>query len=143
MDVLHANYKGIARARFSVTTDDLSDDDIENSMTAELADIYIKKRVPEYASITDASDLLFMQMAAVSYMCYLLCPSMPGRVNIEVSTLDVKWKKEKMDWKGLEQKFLAEAESFLSKIETVTVTEYAQSPIISVITNAQNPIGGV
>jgi hypothetical protein len=125
-----------------MSIDDLPNNDIEDSMTAEIADVYIKKRVTEYASVTDEADLLMIQMAAVSYMCFLLCPSMPGRVNIEVSTLDVKWKKEKMNWKGLEEKFLIETEGFLSKIETVTVTEPTQTPIMSKIMYTRDPIGG-
>ena len=141
MDIIPYNYKDIARSRFSVTVDELSNNDIEDSMTAELADVYIKKRVPEYASVTDEADLLYMQMAAVSYMCHLLCPSMPNRVNIEVTSLDIKWKRDKMDWKGLEQKFLNEMEAFLGRIETVTVTEPTYAPIISKITYDRNPIG--
>jgi hypothetical protein len=68
--------------------------------------------------------------------------SMPGRVNTEVATLDVKWKKDKIDWKRLEQKFLIETEDFLGKIDSVEVTEVAQAPIMSKITFVRNPIGG-
>jgi hypothetical protein len=142
MEIIPYNYKDIARSRFSVTAEELSNNDIEDSMTAEIADVYIKKRIPDYASVTDESDLLMMQMAAVSYMCHLLCPSMPGRVMTEIATLDVKWKKDKIDWKTLEQKFLNETEAFLSKISTVTVTEPSQAPIITKITTTRNPIGG-
>jgi hypothetical protein len=73
MDIIPYNYKDVVRARFSMSVDDLPNNDIEDSMTAEIADVYIKKRVTEYATITDESDLLMMQMAAVAYMCFFQC----------------------------------------------------------------------
>ena len=94
-----------------------------------------------YASITDEVELFYLEEAAINYICYKLCPSLPRRLNIEVKTLDTTWKKEKIDWAKLAEYFLGEFESALGNIESVEVA--GGSPdIAGVIVHEYDPIGG-
>jgi hypothetical protein len=144
LDILPYNFKDVIRARLAVDDAELSNDEIDNFMVAELAETTVEKRVPDYLSITSDNELLYLRSACVNFACYLLCPSMARRVNTSVSTFDVKWTKDKVDWFKLAQDFLSEYETSLSLITSVEITEIDYSgTTVNVITNTRNPIGGL
>jgi hypothetical protein len=119
---LQAGFEVAVRARLGANAGELPDSDINNRYISQYAEAIVLKRVPDYASITDELDSISLENAVIAYICYLLCPSMARRVNIEVTTIDVKWKKDKMNWSDLAASFIADMEASLSQIQTVPVT---------------------
>ncbi|MEK5060940.1 MULTISPECIES: hypothetical protein [unclassified Paenibacillus] len=139
MLILTTGYETVVRSKLGAKESEVPDTDINQPLFVDLAEAIVIKRVPEYSSITDAVDLLLIQNAVVSYICYLIAPSMGRRVNQEVSTIDVKWKKERVDWDERAQQFLADYETSLSQISTVVVDgDGVDAPLISKITSNRN-----
>jgi len=126
-----------------VDADDLTDEELNQPLIVDLAEATIIRRVPAYESITDPLDLLYLQNAVISQICYILCPSMPKRLNLKISISDVKIEKEKVDWDMMAAKFLAEVESNLGSITTVPVNSPMEgvSILVDKIRNTRKPIG--
>ena len=133
--ILQEGYEESVRSKMGVKAGELPDEAINNRLIIDLAENQLIKRVPDYASITDTSDQLLLEGAIISYMCYLLAPSMSRRLNIEVTALDMKWKKDKVDWNELAHLYLSEVDAHLSGITTVIVdgNEAADSSLVGVI----------
>jgi len=140
MDILTAGFESVVRSKLGVDVCDLPDDEINKSKFPEQAEIIIKRRVPNYKFITDESDKFFLEDAVINYICYLLCPSLSRRLNIEVKTLDTSWKKDKIDWQELAEYFLSKCEEDLLNIQTVEVVSI-QPTIVEKISFEYTPIG--
>lgn len=141
MEFLSSGYEKIVRGRLGLDEADLSDSDINDARFPVMAEAIIKKRIPSYSTIVDGMELFYLEEASINYICYLLCPTLPRKLNIEVKTLDTSWKKEKIDWAKLANYFLTEFESALSNIESVDIVS-GSSIIAGVITSEYDPIGG-
>lgn len=140
MDILNEGFEIIVRSRIGVDDTELPDNDID-ALLVRRAEAEVKKRITEWASIKDESDLIYMENAAISYLCYLLVPSMARRVDLEVQTLDVKWKKEKVDWDKMSDRFIAEFEASLNSVTTAVVSSSLVT-IANRLTRTRSPIGG-
>ncbi len=140
MAILNEGYEIVIRSRLGVDEMDLPDAEIYASKFPILAEGIVKNRVPDYADIIDETDAIFIEDAVICYVCYLLCPSMPRRLNIEVKTLDTAWKKDKTNWEEEAENFLAKYEEYLSNLSTVSVVSYSVS-IVGRIDNEYLPIG--
>lgn len=140
MDILTTGFESVVRSKLGVDVCDLPDDEINKSKFPEQAEIIIKRRVPNYKFITDESDKFFLEDAVINYICYLLCPSLSRRLNIEVKTLDTSWKKDKIDWQELAEYFLSKCEEALLNIQTVEVVS-VQPTIVEKISFEYTPIG--
>lgn len=116
-------FENAVRNKLGVKPGELPNDVINSRLIVDLAENQIIKRVPAYTEIVDVRELLFLEGAVISYMCYLLAPSMPRRLNLEVTAIDTKWKKDKVNWLELAQLFLGEVDSQLSEITSVPVDE--------------------
>lgn len=138
--VLKNGFEEDVRNKLGVTDEVLPDSAINSSMVSGMAIAVVKKRVPTFSDITDETDLFFLEAATVAYTCYLLAPSMPNRIQIEVSTLDVKWKYARVDWAQREQDFLMEFESYLDSISSVPVVTYS-APLMVIGGSSRRPIG--
>lgn len=143
MLILEPGFENVVRSRLGVDADDLTDEELNQPLIVDLAEAIIIRRVPAYKSITDPLDLLYLQNAVISQICYILCPSMPKRLNLKISISDVKIEKEKVDWDMMAAKFLAEVESNLGSITTVPVNNPMEgvSIIVDKIRNNRKPIG--
>lgn len=119
--ILKEGFEDSIRNRLGVKKSELSDEDINDKFIAQLAETVTIKRVPDYESITDERDLMFLESAVSYYICYLLAPTMPNRIKYKVSTIEVRWEKLKTDWEKRAEEFLALYEDALSQIETVDV----------------------
>ena len=130
------------RAKLGVFDDELPDEDLNMPLIKDLAEAVVAKRVPSYASISDNVDLLYLQNATVSYICFLVAPSMTRRLNTEVSTLDTKWKKDKVNWEEMAHKFMGEFEESLTNITTVEVVaaDTTNYKIVELITHTRETI---
>jgi hypothetical protein len=141
MDILNEGYEITIRAKFGVDEFDLTDNDINNSKAPLIAEAITKKRISDYAVITDNTDLFFLEEAILNYVCYLLCPVVSKKVNIEVKTLDTTWKKEKINWSDLASYFLNKYEEALLNIESVDVDTGGTTQLIDKIEFDYVPIG--
>lgn len=143
MLILEPGFENVVRSRLGVDADDLTDEELNQPLIVDLAEATIIRRVPAYESITDPLDLLYLQNAVISQICYILCPSMPKRLNLKISISDVKIEKEKVDWDMMAAKFLAEVESNLGSITTVPVNNPMEgvSILVDKIRNTRKPIG--
>lgn len=143
MLILEPGFENVVRSRLGVDADDLTDEELNQPLIVDLAEATIIRRVPAYESITDTLDLLYLQNAVISQICYILCPSMPKRLNLKISISDVKIEKEKVDWDMMAAKFLAEVESNLGSITTVPVNSPMEgvSILVDKIRNTRKPIG--
>lgn len=140
MDILTSGFESIVRSKLGVDIYDLPDSEINNSRFPEQAELIVKRRVPDYASITDDADRFFLENAVINYICYLLCPSLSRRLNIEVKTLDTSWKKDKIDWIEFAELFLNKFEEDLLNIQTVQVINI-ESTLVDKVSFEYTPIG--
>ena len=144
MQILQEGYEDVVRSRFGIDEDDLPNTEISQPLIADLAEAKIIKRVPNYANITDTTDLLYLQNAVICTICAILCPSMSKRLNLKIAISDVRIEKERVNWNEFEQFFLTEVESNLMSIESVEVGSVgSSSSIVGVINNIRKPLGGV
>lgn len=120
-NILQEGYEKAIRSKLGAKESELPDEEINQPLFVDLAEATIAKRVPSYASITDPVEQLMLQNAVVAYVCYLIAPSMARRVNQKVSTLDMRWEKEKVNWTDRALEFLAECEQSLGMIESVEI----------------------
>lgn len=130
--ILQPGYEDAVRAKLGVKPSELPDSDINQRVFVDVAEAYVIRRVPRYQEVTDPTDLLMLESAVISYICYLLAPSMARRVNRSVSTIDVRWEKDRVDWEQRAQEFLAECETALSSIQSVPVETGYESRIFMV-----------
>lgn len=130
--ILQPGYENAVRSKLGVKATELPDADINQRLIVDLAESIVIKRVPGYSTISDVTDKLYLEGAVIARVCALLCPGMARRVNIEVKTIDVSWKKDKVRWDEMEQRFLAEYENALSQITTVEVNYGADSRLIGI-----------
>jgi len=129
--ILKEGFEDSVRTRLGVKKSELPDEDIRDKFIADLAETVVTKRVPDYESIADEKDLMFLESAVNYYICYLLAPTMPNKIKYKVSTIEVKWEKLKTDWEKRAEEFLALYEEALSQIETVDVIT-VQSEIFAI-----------
>lgn len=145
MKILDEGFETQVRTRMGVDEFDLPDIEINSPFVAVLSEEQVIKQVPNYAEITDETELLFLKFAVISYICYTLCPSMPQRLNVEVQTVDTKWKKARTDWDKKAGDFYNDFLSALDNISSVevvneTVTIFGVAPRYS--DGSREPIGG-
>ncbi|SNS22172.1 hypothetical protein SAMN05446037_100689 [Anaerovirgula multivorans] len=119
--ILTEGFETEVRSKLSVKKSELSDQSIQSKGVAGLSESMVIKRVPAYSTITDESDLMFLEAAVQYYMSYLLCLTMANRLKHKVSTIEVSWERSKVDWQALAAEFLGLFEHALANIETVEV----------------------
>jgi hypothetical protein len=137
---LQEGYEESVRAKLGVKSGELPDNIINQRLVVDLAESTILKRVPSYTSLTDINEILLLEGAIISQICYQLAPTMGRRLNLEVSTVDVKWKKDKIDWAALAEIFAGEVEVALTGIESIEVDLGADSLLADYSRNERIPI---
>jgi hypothetical protein len=143
LEFLPENYYDVIRGKLGADDTELTDTEIDNTMFIEQTEFVIKKRVPDFLTITDAEDQFHIMMASLCYICAMLCPIMPRKVNKSVKTIDVTWDKFKMDYDALAMKLFGDFENELGLISTVTVTEDIAPVLGGKTSNTLNPMGMV
>lgn len=122
--ILQTGYEDAIRTMLGVKETELPNSEINQPMILGMSEAQVIKRVPKYLEITDTVDTFLLQNAVMNYVCYLLCPGMVRRVNVEVTTIDVKWKKDRVDWSDRALQFLSDYELGLSKLTNVDPNGY-------------------
>lgn len=139
--ILPLRYEVAVRTKLGLEEDELADDEINQPLVADFAEAAVMRKVPNYAGIVDAVELMYLQHAAVSYICFLLCPSMARKLNVEVASMDTKWKKGKVDWDAMAAKFLSDYEMSLNQIQSARAAQ-STGILFSRVRQARSPIGG-
>ncbi|WP_426455301.1 hypothetical protein ACP26L_36395 (plasmid) [Paenibacillus sp. S-38] len=122
--ILQTGYEAAVRSMLGVKKAELPDEDINQRLILGMAEAQVIKRVPEYAVMTSEEELIYLETAVISYICYLLCPSMARRVNTEVSTIDVKWKKAAVNWADRAAEYLQQFENAMTVLVPESQTGY-------------------
>jgi hypothetical protein len=139
LDILQiGGFEDAVRFKLGVDRETLPDAELDQEIVVKLAEEMVKLRVPGWAGFTSTVENLFLRNAVITYICYMLAPTMSSRGFIEVATLDVRWKKDRTNWKALEERFLMEYESLLTNLVgtdsyTVNIVDYSR--------NTRYPIG--
>lgn len=115
--ILSPGYEDQVREMMGVKPSDLPDSAIQSDQIVGIAETMVIRRVPGYANLKDPGDLLYLQRAVLSYICYLLAPSMPNRVKTSVQTIDVTWQIQRVDWAAKEQDFYQDFEDAIGQIQ--------------------------
>lgn len=113
------DWMGQVRALLGVESDELPDEVLLSPLNLGVAEGVIIRRVPQFATITDPTDTLFLQMAVIAYMGYVLAPSMAAKVKSSVQTLDMKWTLQSIDWEARAKELLDLSDYYVSSIQTV------------------------
>lgn len=122
--ILTEGYEASVRSMLGVRPSELPDTEINQRMVIDLAEAKVIRRIPAWAELTDETDRIYLETAVLTYMCYLLCPSMARRLNTEVTTIDVKWKKASVNWKDKADEFLKQFEDAAQIIAPETFMGY-------------------
>lgn len=134
-------YEDELRSLLGVDALDLSDDEINKSMVCDLSEAIVLKRLTDYTLITDETELLFLKNAILAQVAATVCPSFARKLNEEVSTLDIKWKKAKINWDRKKDEFLALVEEMLGYITSTDVSSIDSYSIVDYVRNTRYPIG--
>lgn len=140
LQILQAGFEEGVRAKLGVSEGELPNEVINQRLVAELAESTIISRVPGWQSIVDTRELLLLEGSVISYICYLLAPSMSRRLNLSVTTLDVTWRKDKVDWQALADVYAGESDTALIEIESVEVTMGGDSKLVDYARNTRSPL---
>jgi hypothetical protein len=141
MLILEPGFEKEVRSKLGVSDDDITDEELNSPFVLDIAEAKIIKLVPNYVNIVNTSEKLFLKLAVINQIGADMCNSMVNRVNTEVSTLDVKWKKGKTDWDKLQATLLGEVMEALSNITSVEIVLPVNPPIMGKISNTRKPIG--
>ncbi|MEC0276811.1 hypothetical protein [Peribacillus frigoritolerans] len=140
LQILQAGFEEGVRAKLGVSQGELPNEVINQRLVAELAESTIISRVPGWQSIVDTRELLLLEGSVISYICYLLAPSMSRRLNLSVTTLDVTWRKDKVDWQALADVYAGESDMALIEIESVEVAVGGDSKLVDYARNTRSPL---
>lgn len=143
MKILNEGYENEVRNKLGVTEDELSDEELQSKFIYSPAELKVIKRIPDYEEIEDEEELMALELAVIIQICLDLCPTMSNRMNIEESTLDIRWKKAKVNWDEVYNRLSGELEDILSLISSVDIITYYDLPIAEKITFPRDPMGGV
>lgn len=110
-------YDSVRRLLGGVDEDTLPNEDISDPAILDVAEIQVIDLIPDYAELS-SSDKSRVRLAALHIVASMLCPTMASRIDIEVKTIDVTWKRKPVDYAELEQTLLAKAYSLLETLIT-------------------------
>lgn len=126
--ILKPGFEQDVRAKLAVKPSELPDDVINQPSILGIAEAMIVRKLGgDISGYTEPEQLLLLESATIALICQRLCPTMPNRLKTDVTTLDVKWKRGKVDWEGLADSLMAEVEELVAELdmEGYTVTNFA------------------
>lgn len=111
-------YDSVRRLLGGVDEDVLPNEDISDPAILDMAEFKVLDLLPSYDPTTISfTDKAKVRLATIHIMGTLLCPSMPGRVDIEVKTIDLSWKRKAMDYDALLNRLMGTAIDLLDSLE--------------------------
>jgi hypothetical protein len=85
MDILLPVHYESIREELSLTADELPNEAIARESILGLAEIKVKAAIPDWESLTSEEDEIYLRLATLHYVCYLLGPRLPALL-LEVET---------------------------------------------------------
>lgn len=141
--IMPYDYRDRIRVRLGLDEGELSNENIDINDSPELAELWIKSRVPEWNSITSETELIYLKRACVSYACALIAPSLSNVVANSFKSMDISWSKKTIDWNKVAETCISDAAASLSNISSVDVVyEDYKHTLFGKTTNTYRPIGG-
>lgn len=116
------------RAKLAVKPSELPDDVINQPSILGIAEAMIVRKLGgDISGYTEPEQLLLLHSATIALICYRLCPTMANRLKTDVTTLDVKWKRGKVDWEKVAEGLMAEVEELIAELdmEGYTIKNFA------------------
>lgn len=110
-------HDSVRRLLGGVDEDILPNEDIDDPAILDVAEFQVIDLVPNYSDLLEV-DKAKVRLATIHVVAAMLCPAMASRVDIEVKTIDVTWKRKAVDYAELEQSLLAKAMSLLEGLGT-------------------------
>ena len=107
-----AFYDSVRRLLGGVDEDILPNEDIDDPTILDVAEFQVLGLVPNYHELSDA-DKAKVRLATIYIIASMLCPSMASRVDIEVKTIDVTWKRKAVDYTELAESLMSRAMDLL------------------------------
>jgi hypothetical protein len=95
-----AFYDSVRRLLGGVDEDILPDLDISDASILDMAEMQVIDLVPSFATLPVA-DKARVRLAVIYVTASQLCPTMASRVDYEVRTIDVTWKRKPIDYNEL------------------------------------------
>ncbi len=108
-------YDSVRRLLGGVDEDILPDEDISDPAILDMAEMQVIDLVPKYADLPD-KDKAKVRLATIYYMAALLCPAMASRVDYEVRTIDVTWKRKPVNYAELEASLMGKVATLLEDL---------------------------
>ncbi|MCY8119606.1 hypothetical protein MOC55_11820 [Bacillus spizizenii] len=115
--------ESVRRLLGGVDSETLSDEDILDPAFFDLAELEVLSLVP-CLDRTDVpkADKEKARIAMIHLIASKLCSTVKGRVEYEVKTIDVTWRRSPVKYDDLQDDLLATADSLLNSIECYTGT---------------------
>ncbi|MGG1263844.1 hypothetical protein [Brevibacillus laterosporus] len=111
-------YDSVRRLLGGVDKDILPDEDISDPAILDVAELQVIGLISNFdLTLASIADKTKIRLATIHIMASLLCPSMPNRIDIEVKTIDLNWKRKAIDYEELAQKLMDTALSLLDNLE--------------------------
>ena len=105
-------YDSVRRLLGGVDEDILPNEDIDDPAILDVAEFQVLDLVPNYYDMPDV-DKAKVRLATIYIIASMLCPSMASRVDIEVKTIDVTWKRKAVDYAELADTLMSRAMDLL------------------------------
>ena len=124
-------YDSVRRLLGGVSEIDLPNEDILDPTIFDVSELEILELVPclDDGELTDA-ELTKVRLALIHLIASKLCPTMMGRIDYEVKTIDVSWKRKPIDYEDLKNNLLSIVDTLLQGIQCYGVDK--DSPIFRV-----------
>jgi len=114
-------YESVRRLLGGVDSETITDEDILDPAFFDMAEIEILSLVPclDSTFISDA-DKAKARLAMIHLIASKMCPTVKGKVEYEVKTIDVSWRRSPVKYEELQENLLSTVDSLLSSIECYT-----------------------
>jgi len=101
-------YDSVRRLLGGVDEDVVTDEDISDPAILDMAEFKVLDLIPSYDPLAaSAAEKARVRLATIHFVAAMLCPSMAGRVDIEVKTIDLSWKRKALDYEALAESLMA------------------------------------
>lgn len=111
-------YDSVRRLLGGVDDTELDNDDILDPAFFDLAELEIVTYAPCLTDSTiSATDKAKGRLAMIHLIAAKLCPTMKGKVEYEVKTIDVSWKKKPMEYDDLQERLLGTIDNLLNELD--------------------------
>lgn len=112
-------FESVRRLLGGVDSETITDNDILDPAFFDMAEMEILSLVPCLADSTSVSDVdkAKAKLAMIHLIASKMCPTVKGKVEYEVKTIDVSWRRSPVKYEELQENLLATVDSLLTGVE--------------------------